>query len=318
MKTKSTILIGSAGTGTAFGAITALRRTWGHSVKVIAMDINPRHLVTSSILADDFEQIPLSSSTEFPAVLSDLIKHHEVDTYLPLLPEEILIAAELSEKRLLGESVTVIAPTRAASVECADKLSLSNLLVANEIPVPLSAPASDAFAAGKYFLKPKNGTGSKGSRIVDAHDLAITISENPGQWLVQEVCDGPEVTVDVFYDPHFDYLHVICRERIEVKSGVSTKCRLFQDPNLSHLAKSIANLLSLKGSFCFQVMRTRGSWVVIDVNPRPGASTAMCTLSGNDFFSATFALQWKESYFRFFRSLDDELFVTRQYCEFLM
>ena len=124
--------------------------------------------------------------------------------------------------------------------------------------------------------------------------------------------------MDVFYDPENDFIRVVCRERIETKSGVSTKARLFEDDELSRFARTIAVGLKLKGSFCFQVMRNSHGWVVTDVNPRPGAATAMCALTGNDFFAATFAYHWGEDARVFFRPLNGEQFVTRQYSEFLM
>src|SRR5208282_6948207 len=102
-------------------------------------------------------------------------------------------------------------------------------------------------------------------------------------------------------------------ERIEIKSGVSTKCRLFADEALSRHAKSIAEVLNLTGSFCFQVMRNTTGWVVTDVNPRPGAATAMCLMTGNDFFAASFARCWGEDARRFLRVVDGDQFVTRQY-----
>ena len=54
MKKGHTVLVGSAGTGTAFGAICALRKIWSTSIKIIAMDINPPHLCTASLLADAY------------------------------------------------------------------------------------------------------------------------------------------------------------------------------------------------------------------------------------------------------------------------
>lgn len=312
------VLIGSAGTGTGFGAIVALRRTWSHSVRIIAMDINPSHLVTASLLVDGFEQVPLSSAPDFASNLIEIIRKHSVTTYLPLLPEEIAIAALLGEEGQLPDSFSLLAPTSAASRLCADKLSLCAILSSHGVSVPKSAEAYAPFGAEEYFLKPKNGTGSRGAQRVARVDLEASISGCPEQWLVQEICKGPEVTVDAFFDPGDDFVHVVCRERIEVKAGVSNKCRLFWDEQLREFAKRIADVLKLEGSFCFQVMKRGDDWVVIDINPRPGAATAMCVLTGNDFFAATFALKWGRDYRPFFRKITADEYVTRQYSEFLM
>jgi carbamoylphosphate synthase large subunit len=312
------VLLGSAGTGAAFGAASALRRVWSQSVKIVAMDINPRHLVTTSLLAGAFEQVPLSVSPEFSTSLLRILKLHSVDTYMPIFPEELVLASEMREDSRIPATIAVMAPPPPTSVACADKWELSKLLLAHGIPTPQTALASAPFGLKEYFVKPRNGMGSRSALRVNASELAEYIGKRSGEWVVQEICEKPEVTVDAFYDPVTDNDRAICRERIEARSGVSTKCRLFTDETLKGFAKRIAAVLNLKGSFCFQVMQGANGWVVTDVNPRPGAATAMCVAAGNDFFAASFALYWGEDSQRFFSPLEGELFVTRQYSEFLM
>ena len=312
------VLLGSGGTGIAYAAACSLRRVWSMSVGIVAMDINPKHLVTVSLLADHFEQVPVSAAPEFPTVLLSILQRQAVDTYLPLFPEEIALAARLRAEGQIPAAVTVLAPPPSASAVCADKWALCCLLPKHRVPVPKTALAAEPFAAEEYFLKPKGGTGSQGVRKVKAVELKSWIASQPSEWVVQEICTAPEITVDAFYDPQNDFSHSVCRERVEIKSGVCTKARLFADEDLSRYARSIAQALNLAGSFCFQVMRNATGWVVTDVNPRPGAATAMCVQTGNDFFAAAFALGWGEDARRFFRPLDREQFVTRQYAEFLM
>ena len=92
------VLLGSAGTGTAFAAACSLRRVWSQSVRIVAMDIYPRHIVTTSLLADDFEQVGFSAAPEFPATLLGILQRYKVDTYLPIFPEEIVVSARLGEQ----------------------------------------------------------------------------------------------------------------------------------------------------------------------------------------------------------------------------
>jgi carbamoylphosphate synthase large subunit len=312
------VLLGSAGTGTAFAAACALRRVWSQSVKIVAMDINPRNQVTTSLLADHFEQVPLSASSVFQDRLIEIIQRYAVDTYLPLFPEEIMLASRLRENGFLSKKIDIMAPSLAASAACADKWSLANLLSQHDVAVPKTALATEPFRADEFFLKPKNGTGSRGARKIKADELSGIVGICGADWVVQENCNLPEVTVDVFHDSESGFDRVICRERLEIKAGVSTKCRLFEDETLSRYARSIAEVLKLEGSFCFQTMQNAKGWVVTDVNPRPGAATSMCAATGNDFFAASFALCWGEDPRQFFRPLNGEQYVTRQYSEFLM
>lgn len=285
---------------------------------IVAMDINPAHLVTTSLLADEFERVPLSAATEFPAVLINVLKRYSVDTYLPLLPEEIVIAARLREAGELPDGLCLLAPSVRASEICGDKWRLSQRLREHGVATPRTSLTTDPFPAQEYFMKPRDGTGSRGARRVRARELSSLGCAAEAGLILQEVCQPPEVTVDAFVDPERNWFRAVARERLEIKSGVSTKCRLFEDEILAGYAVKIGRALYLRGSFCFQVMRRGEEWVVTDVNPRPGAATAMCSLVGNDFFAATFALAWGLDVQQFFRPLDRDYFVTRQYAEFLM
>lgn len=313
-----TVLLGAAGSATAFAAACSLRRHWSRDVRIVAMDTNPRYLVTTSILSDAFEQVPLSAAREFPNAVAHIVDRYGVDTYLPLMPGEIETAANLREHGVFSARIALLAPPMRGSALCADKWSLVQALRAQGIPVPRTALASEPFPAEQYFLKPRLGVGSRDTKVVGASDLRAAMEDRAEDWIVQEICAPAEITVDAFRCASTGFSKSICRERVEVKSGVATKCRLFEDPRLHEYAVDIAELLEHEGSFCFQVMRSQSRWVVTDVNPRPGGGSAMCTVTGNDFFAATFARAWGESFEPLFATLSGEVYVTRQYAEFAM
>ena len=318
MNRKHVVLLGSAGTGTAFGAACALRRAWSGRVQIVAMDINPAHLVTTSLLSDLFRVVPPSSSSKFCEALQTLLHECNVDTYLPLLPEEIVSSARLLKQNRLPEGLTLIAPSVESSQACADKFQMFRVMQMQGLPVPRTYLGSDEACSGEVVVKPRSGSGSRGVKKLGVASAIMSMGIQRDSWILQEVLDSPEVTVDAFYDPKKSYCAIVCRERLEIKSGVSTKVRLFQSDAMRDLARSVAKTFSFTGSFCFQVMRGSEGWVIIDVNPRPGAATTTSLAAGNDFFSATFALSWGEDYESFFRTLREEHFVTRQYSDFLM
>ncbi len=317
MSQQPVVLVGAGGTTTAFGAVMALRRHWSSRVRIVVCDMNPPHLVTTSVLADAFEQVPPARDPAFPDTLLDLFQRQRINTWLPLLPDEIRIARELSRACLLPTDFHLLTGSDAAAEISADKLLAASRLEAMGIRVPQTTPASQPFPATHYFLKPRDGTGSRGARAIAAQDLAAAIQENPDAWIVQTSGSPPEITVDAFHDPATGFCRALGRERIEIKAGVSTKARIFEDPELHALALRLGTGLAFEGSFCFQVMRFDGQWGVVDLNTRPGGATAMCWQTGNDFFAATFAHAWHEDIARFFRPLDHDVFVTRQYAEFV-
>jgi predicted ATP-grasp superfamily ATP-dependent carboligase len=307
-----TVLVGCAGTGTAFAAVSALRRTWKHDVKIVCVDINPPHLVTASLLADAFDIVRPVSDQLYPVELVRIISKYKVTVYLPLMPEEIVIAASLKASLQTHQDLRILTPCEEFAVKVCDKWKIAQLLQGAGLPTPRTYLGSaPSLASQKLIAKPRFGCGSKGVRITQGGGQ----HEGDGN-IFQEVCSGPEVTVDAFNDPATGFTWTVCRERLETKSGVSTKCRLYRDTELNELAASLARVAGLVGSFCFQVMRGDRGWMIIDVNPRPGAGTSMCLSTGNDFFSATFALAFGERYERHFNDFSAECFVTRQYADF--
>jgi carbamoylphosphate synthase large subunit len=309
---KKNVLIGCAGTGTAFAAVSALRRTWKYDVNIVCADINPRHLVTAALLADIYETVPPISNKLYRDELVRIVVEQKVSVYLPLMPEEIVIAASLKASPLVDPDLKILAPSEEFALKICDKWKTAQLLQAAGLPTPKTYLASNVVPGSKGLIaKPRFGCGSKGVRIAQE---AFQFSGDDE--VLQEVCRGPEITVDAFNDPNKGVAWTVCRERLETKAGVSTKCRLFRDDDLNELATKLAKAGNLVGSFCFQVMRLNGTWMITDVNPRPGAATSMCLTTGNDFFSATFALAFGENYERHFSEFKDECYVTRQYADF--
>lgn len=309
---KKTVLIGCAGSGTGFAATSALRRTWKQDVRIVCMDINPPHLVTAALLADVYQIVRPVSDNLHRDELVQLIITNQVTVYLPLMPEEIIMAASLKSSPLLPPELRILAPSEASAIKVSDKWKTVELLQDAGLPTPKTYLSSTTRpVSGELIAKPRFGYGSKGVRILKQCDQPRGEEE-----IFQEICSGPELTVDAFRDPGEDVTWTVCRERIETKAGVSTKCRLFRDSELDNLAARLGKAAGLVGSFCFQVMRGKGGWMIIDVNPRPGAATSMCLTTGNDFFSATFALAFGENYDRHLNDFSGECYVTRQYADF--
>lgn len=319
MSYEHTVLVGSAGTGTAFAAICALRRVWGPSVRIVAMDVNPAHLCTSSILADVYEQVPHFADSSFLDALKKILARYGVDSYLPLFPTEIELAAELVAREPDCLTYSCLIPNVFAASLCNDKARLSEHLQSAGILVPATSALVPPFDSLCYFIKPRSSTGSVGAMRVSREEFGAMPESARQEIVVQEVCMGPETTVDVFVGSSPSLLRAVSRERLETKSGVAVKCRVFSDPKSVSLGAKIAGSMGLRGSFCFQTMyNSAGDVVVTDVNPRPGAATAMSVATGNDFFAATFANAWGLDCNQLFRSLSRDIYVTRQYSEFVM
>jgi carbamoylphosphate synthase large subunit len=312
---KQTILIGAAGTGTAFATICRLRHNWLNQIEIHGMDINPSHLVSASLFCDKFHQCPLSSSDDFFPFLVALVASEKIKSYLPLLPNEI----SLAQKHLTffkKKGITVILASKQTETNISDKWQVYLKCQDSGIPCPMTFQSLQPSLGDIFFIKHRFGFGSQDSFKSSTKDVRLLNLET-GQYLFQQLCDGPEVTVDAFFDPENNRIFTIGRERIEVKAGVCVKARIFQDVFFDSMARKLAESFSIAGSFCFQMMKIKGDWVLTDLNPRTGAGTAISAACGADFLSANFAYAFGLEYNQFFPEIENEIFVTRQYSEFV-
>ncbi|MGF2634881.1 ATP-grasp domain-containing protein [Acinetobacter johnsonii] len=311
---KYKILIGAGGSGTSFAAASRLKANWGSEIEIIITDTNDKDYVTSSIFSSYYYKVPKASDPKFKSEIIKIITKHNVNMYIPILNEEIIIANEI--KKEFKKLNVWCSPEYTKLI---NKDYAHNFLNNIGIKTPKAYNLDEAKLQEKVFIKPKNGFGSKNAQILISSQLEI-LSLDYNDYIIQEVCISPEVTIDSFYDPKSDTCYAYCRERIEVKSGVCTKTRLFFDQELSEIAYKIAKAIHQKGIICFQVMKSPVGWVVTDLNLRHGAGTALTCAAGFDIISATFALKMGNEYKHFVRHLSpaEEIILTRQYSEFIM
>jgi len=315
MKGNKTVLISSAGTGVAFASALALRRNWGNSINILTADINPGNLVTCSLLSNKHIQVPLNQSNEFRETLKTIIIDEEVETYVPIIDNEIFIGALLYKEGIIKQNIKLQVKDPDIADICLDKYRTFLFLSECNILTPHCYLTDEPFnIEDGLIVKPRRGYASQYERLLEAGDTSRYSADT---FLIQQECDKPEVTVDVCYDPNRNFFSYVCRERLEIKSGVCTKARLFYDNEIGDLAFRIADKLKLS-SFCFQLMRYKKQWAVTDLNARLGAGTPMSVAAGLDFFSAMFAILWQDDPSVFFQTLQKETFVTRQYADFVM
>lgn len=311
-----TVLIGSSGTANAFSSVLALRRNWNGDVKIVAVDSNPGNLVTSSLICDKFYQVPETCKPEFKDAIIQIIKKENIDTYIPFIDEEIFVLALLCKQNALNRDLYLQVKEPDIADLCNDKLRTFEWLSEMNILTPQSFKIDRAFVNdGRHVIKRRKGYGSK---IIRFPEIKGDLTQySPDDYIIQYECEKPEITIDVCFDPKHSFFRYVCRERIETKGGVCTKARLFFERSLEKIAYTLAEKLSLN-SFCFQVMNYKKDWAVTDINARPGAGTGMSVAAGMDFFSAMFAILWDEDPAQYFRPLQKETFVTRQYSDFIM
>jgi len=311
-----TVWLGSAGTGTSHGLAKTLREVWGDRVRIVAADVNPGHLVGASLVADRFVQVPYSAAAEFPSFMVEALVETRTTLYVPILDEEILWAARARDEGILPRGVEVIAPPTESAAICFDKERAATWMDERELPTPKTWSIARARWTGEpLFAKPRLGRGSIGARSVSSQDHLEALNRCGEDLVVQEACEGPEVTVDAVR--WAGGTRAVARERLEVKAGVCTKARLFESSEMESLATRLGDELALRGAFCFQVMRLAGRWVITDINPRPGAGTRLTVAAGVNVLAAMFADFLGGAVEPYLGRLDGERFAVRHYVEYV-
>jgi carbamoylphosphate synthase large subunit len=313
------LIVGSAGATNAFGTMESVRERYGDGIFVIAIDTGRRELTAATVLADAFVQVPLARAPEFPGVLRDLATSYPGSYYLPLHDEEIEVAARLAMEGGLPPGLELIAPPYDVVRLCNDKWEMHQWLRAKALPSPetaLAAPAALAAMRRPAILKPRKGTGGAGIRPI--HDAAELNGLDLSQWLLQEMLEAPDVSVNMFLGRSTGAFRCICRECFEKRGSVETKMRIFDDRSLASIAERLARELKLFGASNFEVLRdTAGRWRIIDVNPRVGASARMIAAVGLDFAAANLADFWGEPTDTALPPLEGEHYVVRQFANYV-
>ncbi|MEM7074437.1 MAG: ATP-grasp domain-containing protein [Pseudomonadota bacterium] len=311
------IAVGSAGSATGLGALRALT-DWDAVARCLACDINPSHLV-AAVTDFAFLRVLPATSGDFAKSLSGDLSDRGITAYYPIHDAEIS-AASKGRTIFSGCGVDVLAPHGDAIAIVRDKLRMAEVFASAHVPGPATTRLDLAEWQGRALhVKPRTGVGSHGATAVrDAAGLALCkASGDPELMIAQPFVEGDEITIDAFCPSPGTVQAIACRERVEVKAGVSTKARIFFDKSLADLTAQVSDALGLTGSFCHQVRGSaRGGWQVIDVNPRIGGGTAMSVAVGLNFPAAHAAHFLGLDTTKFFKPLPNgDVFVVRSYRE---
>lgn len=293
------ILVTSAGTSTAIGLIKALAHR--HEFEIFTTDINPIYLLPlAAFRVKAHTVVPLATDKKrYLAAMARTIEVNRIDFVYPIHDEEIRVISAA----LLAGNLRVAAPMFALEMLdlCTDKLSLGNICALNNINSPKTS-SLDSFRANPVypvFVKPRRGVGSRGARSLGT-PAELASCDGEADLVFQDLCEGPEVTVDVLKTSIG--VIAIARERLEVKAGVSTKGRVWYSQELAEIGSKIADAFKLEGLFCFQAMKQSGEWSVTDINPRTGGATAMTAAAGINLY--------EEYFLHIAGSKDDARFLT--------
>jgi len=306
------ILILAGGTATAWHLCNLIKDRFADQFILYVGDTNDKNLIPASTLSDKyFQLLPIHDPVYYRSMLN-LLEEEKIDIIVPLIDSDLLIFSN-DNPDLLQLNVLSTAPNTYTMEICKSKSKISELLANNGIVVPKQYKQNNIDPEKSYFVKPDSGFGSRGTAVLKGKD--IVFSE---KIIIQEMLQRPEITVEVFQKDNFcDY---VCRERLEVKSGVCTKARFFHDKGLEEILYRVNTLLPLPVASCVQFMKNDAyEWCLTDLNMRLGAGTALSSAAGFSLASAFLSvLSGKNDFENYLEAIPDNQVVVRVYDEIKM
>ncbi|WP_202758966.1 ATP-grasp domain-containing protein [Delftia acidovorans] len=303
------ILITAAGTGTAFGYAQAKAR-WFPEIALFTGDVNSAEEVTASLYAERHFVLPPSAADDYLHTVEGLLRQWAIDAYIPLIDSEVTQASILRDMLL----ARIACNGRDFSEAATAKSRYGEWLEVEGATALRPLARADVRDGVRLVAKRDGGFGGRATQIVESAQVAGALLQDG--WSLYPYIEGDEFTVDCF--PLNGRAVTSVRQRLEIKSGVCTKARIFHDETLASLALYLCQRFALTEPFCFQTRKADGLHYLIDINPRLGAGTAMSALNGTDFFAAHLACLSGRSPMEFLRPRFAECVVTRQYSEYLM
>ena len=199
-------LITSVGTPTSINIIKMLKGN-----VLIGTDINPYGYTAGSILVDKFYTVSTGNSNTYAKEIKEIVEKENIDILWPVNDIEILNIATSDQFK----NVKCITPPIDTAELVRDKYECSNYVSRLGLAVP-------SMSNSQLIIRKKQGVGSTGIRTCNVMDDEFA----------QERIKGREFTIDCLCDYKGKPAFVIPRERLQVKSGVSTKCRIVKDDSL--------------------------------------------------------------------------------------
>lgn len=266
----------AGGTGSAWHISNIVKKYFSDRIELYISDINDKELVSSAVLADHFFKVPLATSPDYADTMYKLLEENHIDLIIPLIPwEQDLFSSDNEKFSKLG--IKSAAPDLKLANQLNNKIGLNEFCKEHNIPTIKLYDKESINEDDFYFIKPVNGFGAAGARKISGRDLINEIKFDR-EYVIQEFCEGPEITLEVFN--HNNELHMIERERLEAKSGVCTKAKIVNLPEAEEIIRIFTKYFDFPKVFNIQFIKKNNEWKVMDINLRLAAGTGLSNAAG--------------------------------------
>ncbi len=312
MMKKLNILVPSAGRPTHPSLLKCLRDNGERDVRIVGVDMKADGIAPN--IVDKFYQVPPRTDPTYVEAILDICKKEVIDVYYAIGEEETISAAERkADFDAIGTSVIVPGPAQMLGIitnKCRwhDYLAEKGIPHANYqniySPGDIEEAASElGYPAEDIFVKPAVSKGGRGARVITSKDISSEYycdrSPEPrmslesfvdmlgplepdkfAPLLMMEYLPGTYYSVDILSKSGRPY-YVIPKIRIEGSASNTVVGQVDLNPDTIQLATRVCSACSLSYLQNYEMKLDRQQKPVIyDINPRGGASLALCAAAG--------------------------------------
>lgn len=248
------------------------------NVKVIGASSVDRH---GPYVFDNYVSgLPNIFEANFLEEFNKLLLEEKIDVVFPTHDSVALFFAENKDKI----SCKVVGSDLETASICRDKRKTYEVFKEEDFcPVVYELPPDDKI----FFIKPKDGQGSQGARIVKNPKEISTLDLN--DFVMTEYLPGIELTVDCLTDYDGKLIFISPRSRDRTMAGISVAAHLYPlTQEISKIAQRINAKLFFRGLWWFQIkLDSNNRWKLLEISVRCAGSMAVTRASGANLPLAT-------------------------------
>ena len=204
--------------------------------------------------------------------IKEIVSDRKIDIVIPFHDSAVAIASQLRDK------VFVPVSSLEAVEIFSDKKKTGGYLRSNYIPTPKLAFSAPAIA------KPIHGSSSQGLvRLLSDEQLSNFLASNEAkQYEIQELCTGPELSVDGYVALNGSFRKFAPRLRLETLNGEATKSRTIRNDDVELICNDLCTKANLRGAITVQFIwnDAEKAYLVMEVNLRFGGGVLTTILAG--------------------------------------
>ena len=304
------VLITAAGSPSSPGLIKCLKNNGERNIKVIGVDMKEDYTINQ--IVDELCIAPAATDDNYVDCLLKICKEKNIDILIPGISQEL---PKLQERKDDFKKIgTIVSVSDGAGLEIAnDKIKLYEFMKKEGFKIPnfVVVHNLDEFIKGckkigypdkAFCVKIKNGSGSRGVRIVDPKKsrFDVFINEKPNSFfttyedmisilkegkdfpelMIMEYLPGTEYSVDLLAD-HGKTLYIVGRESNVILASIPQESTTSFNQEAYDISTKIVEKLKLDGNVDLDFkFDENGHPQLMEINPRLAATLSVINASG--------------------------------------